>query len=84
MESGYLEYWVPHDFPYISCTKLPEVRRIVHEFYDDLPQHESWFGVWKDFIFNPSKGPYSRVKRDYDDIYGENKDQNPYLSAQII
>lgn len=68
-----------HDFPYIACTKLPEVKRIASEFYDDLPQHKSWFGVWREFIFNPCCGPYSRVKREYNDVYGEKRGENPFL-----
>ena len=71
-----------HDFPYIACTKLPKVNRIASEFYDDLPKHTSWFGIWRQFLFNHSYGPYSRVKREYDDIYGKNKANNPYLGAE--
>lgn len=30
---------------------------------------------------SPSHSPYSRVKRDYEDVYGEKKGMNPYLGA---
>ncbi len=70
-----------HDFPYISGAKLPEVRRIASEFYDSLPIHESWVRVIWDFIFNTSCGPYSRVKRDYEDVHGKRRATNPYLKA---
>ena len=46
-----------HDFPYVSYRKLPEVRRIAHEFYKDLPYHTSWFKVLYDFIMMPDMGP---------------------------
>lgn len=70
-----------HDFPYIPCSKLPEVKRIASEFYDNLPQHTTWFGIWWDFIFSPSLGPYSRVKRNYSEVYGDSRSTNPYLGA---
>lgn len=70
-----------HDFPYIPGSKLPEVKRIASEFYDSLPQHESWFTVIWEFLFNPNCGPYGRVKREYQDVYGKSKKNNPYLSV---
>ncbi len=73
-----------HDFPYIPCTNLPKVREMAHEFYDDLPQHQSWFGVMREFIFNSNLGPYSRVKREYDDVFGEKKANNPYLGVANV
>lgn len=54
-----------HDFPYIPGSRLPEVKRIASDFYDDLPQHDSWFSVIWEFLFNPDCGPYGRIKRDY-------------------
>lgn len=70
-----------HDFPYIAGSKLPEVRRIASEFYDSLPHHDSWLAVIWEFLFNPSCGPYGRVKREYEDVYGEKRANNPYLKA---
>jgi sphingolipid delta-4 desaturase len=52
-----------HDFPSIPGSRLPLVRKIAPEFYDDLPQHNSWVKVLYDFIMDPSIGPYARVKR---------------------
>lgn len=49
-----------HDFPYIPCSRLPELKRIAAEFYDDLPYHTSWVKVLWDFITNPQMGPYAR------------------------
>ena len=31
---------------------------------------------------SPSHSPYSRVKRDYEDVYGKKKGMNPYLGAE--
>lgn len=70
-----------HDFPYVPGSRLPEVRRIASEFYESLPQHKSLLDVFWEFLFNPECGPYGRVKRDYEDIYGERKKGNPYLKA---
>lgn len=52
-----------HDFPSIPGSRLPEVRKIAPEYYDNLPCHHSWVKVIWDFIFDPEIGPYARVKR---------------------
>lgn len=39
------------------------MKKIAGEFYDDLPQHNSWVRVIYDFIMDPDIGPYARVKR---------------------
>lgn len=72
-----------HDFPYIPGSRLPDVKRIAAEFYDDLPQHGSWFRVLWDFLFHTDMGPIARVKRDYDYVFGEKKSSNPYVDADI-
>ena len=62
-----------HDFPAIPGCRLPEVKQIAAEFYDHLPQHSSWLAVIWEFIFNPDCGPYGRIKREYNDMYGPNR-----------
>ncbi|XP_050494274.1 sphingolipid delta(4)-desaturase DES1 isoform X5 [Bombus huntii] len=52
-----------HDFPAVPGSRLPEVKRIASEFYDNLPQHNSWVSVLYDFIMDPDIGPYARMKR---------------------
>lgn len=52
-----------HDFPSVPGSKLPEVKRIAKEYYDDLPQHHSWVKVIYEFIMDPDIGPYARIKR---------------------
>lgn len=52
-----------HDFPAVPGSRLPEVKRIAAEFYDDMPQHNSWTRVIYDFITDPDVGPYARIKR---------------------
>ncbi|KAJ3252567.1 hypothetical protein HDU77_005062 [Chytriomyces hyalinus] len=52
-----------HDFPNVPWTLLPELRKIAPEFYESLPQTESWFMTIFKFIGTPGLGPYSRVKR---------------------
>lgn len=39
------------------------MKRIAGEFYDNLPQHNSWSAVLYDFIMDPDIGPYARIKR---------------------
>jgi len=54
-----------HDFPFVAWTKLPKLREIAAEFYDDLPHHDSWSWVIWDFITNDGgKGLWGRVKRE--------------------
>ena len=69
-----------HDFPYIPGSRLPEVRRIASEFYDNLPHHKSCFDVLWRFLFH-DVNPYNRTKRNYKDVFGERKHQNPYFNA---
>jgi sphingolipid delta-4 desaturase len=52
-----------HDFPNIPWSKLPEVRKIAPEYYDNLPQCHSWPGLIFRYIFDDTLSPYSRVKR---------------------
>lgn len=52
-----------HDFPYIAWTKLPELRRMAPEFYNLLPQINSWCGVLWYFCFNDINSLWNRVKR---------------------
>ncbi|XP_073965386.1 sphingolipid delta(4)-desaturase DES1-like [Choristoneura fumiferana] len=52
-----------HDFPAVPGSKLPEVKRIAAEFYDDLPQHTSYMTVLYEFVMDPDIGPYARIKR---------------------
>lgn len=48
-----------HDFPYIPYHKLPEVKRLAPEYYDNLPYHTSWIKVVWDFIFDKNMGPHA-------------------------
>ena len=52
-----------HDFPTVPWSRLPELRRIAPEFYDDLPQHASWLAVFWRFITDPRLSLRSRIVR---------------------
>jgi sphingolipid delta-4 desaturase len=52
-----------HDFPSIPGSRLPLVKKIAPEFYDNLHHHTSWCYVLYKYITDPEVGPYSRVKR---------------------
>jgi sphingolipid delta-4 desaturase len=52
-----------HDFPNVPGYRLPEIKKIAPEFYDNLPCHHSWIKVLYDFITCTEMGPYSRIKR---------------------
>ena len=52
-----------HDFPNIPGRRLPKVREIAPEFYNNLNYYNSWTGViWK-FLTTESVTLYSRTKR---------------------
>ncbi|KAH8169296.1 fatty acid desaturase domain-containing protein [Sarocladium implicatum] len=52
-----------HDFPAVPWTRLPAVREIAKEFYEDLPRHDSWiYVIWR-FIWDENVGITCRVKR---------------------
>lgn len=52
-----------HDFPNIPGYRLPEVKKIAPEYYENLPCHHSWIKVLYDFIVCEDMGPYARIKR---------------------
>jgi len=52
-----------HDFPKVPGWRLPEIKRIAPEFYDNLPQHKSWTMVLWNYVTDPAYGPFSRVIR---------------------
>lgn len=52
-----------HDFPSVPWTRLPELRKIAHEFYAPLPAHKSWPYVTYKFITDSRVGMWSRAKR---------------------
>lgn len=52
-----------HDFPRIPGSRLPELRKIAPEYYDNLPYHMSYVKVFYHYIFDRTVGPWSRVKR---------------------
>jgi len=52
-----------HDFPNIPGSRLPRLRELAPEFYDNLPQCKSWPGALFDFILDDAQGPFARVKR---------------------
>jgi sphingolipid delta-4 desaturase len=53
-----------HDFPNIPWSNLPKLRALAPEFYDHLPQTESWFGAQIKFLFDKDVGPWCRVLRE--------------------
>ena len=53
-----------HDFAYVPWNKLPEIKAIAPEYYDNLVYHTSWSKlVWK-FLTDPQMSLFSRTIRD--------------------
>lgn len=64
-----------HDFPNIPWSKLPLVKKIAPDFYDNLPTISSYNKVVFKYIFDCTMGPWSRISIDsYSNIM--NKQQN--------
>jgi len=50
-------------FPNVPWTKLPALRKLAPDFYENIPQHKSWpLVIWK-FITDPRVSSFNRVKR---------------------
>ncbi len=52
-----------HDFPRIPGSRLPKLKKLAPEFYDDLYAHYSWTRVLFKFITNADISLHSRVRR---------------------
>ena len=52
-----------HDFQSIPWNKLPELKKMAPEFYDNLYYHTSWFKLWLKFLFDPGLSLFSRMLR---------------------
>ncbi len=52
-----------HDFPSIPWNRLPEVKKLAPEWYDNLVYHKSWFKLWLRFLFDPKISLFSRMER---------------------
>lgn len=52
-----------HDFPSIAWNRLPELKKIAPEYYDNLKYHTSWTKLLFQFIFDPHYDLFSRVER---------------------
>ena len=53
-----------HDFCNIPWSRLPALKALAPEYYDNLAVCDSWIGVIWDYIMRDEIGPYNRVKRD--------------------
>jgi len=53
-----------HDFCNIPWSRLPALKALAPEYYDNLAVCDSWIGVIWDYIMRDEIGPYNRVKRE--------------------
>merc|ERR1711957_176622 len=58
-----------HDFPNIAWRNLPKVRELAPEYYNHLPQCNSWVGCLFRYIFDDSISPFSRVTRTVEKVH---------------
>jgi len=52
-----------HDFCNVPWSRLPALKKLAPEYYDNLAVCDSWIGVIWDYIMRDEIGPYNRVKR---------------------
>lgn len=52
-----------HDFPRIPGSRLPKLKKLAPEYYDELYAHYSWTRVLFKFITNADISLHSRVRR---------------------
>lgn len=52
-----------HDFPYIAGSRLPELRALAPEYYENLVHHTSWTRVLWDYLVRDDIDGTCRVKR---------------------
>jgi sphingolipid 4-desaturase/C4-monooxygenase len=52
-----------HDFPYIAGSRLPALRALASEYYDNLACHHSWTKTLWDYITRDDLSATSRIKR---------------------
>ncbi len=52
-----------HDFLNIPGSRLPALKKLAPEFYNDLITTDSWPGTLWDYIMNDKMSGYSRIKR---------------------
>ena len=52
-----------HDFPAVPWNRLPRIRTLAPQFYDELKSPRSWTLLWLAFLFDPRYSLYSRVLR---------------------
>jgi len=56
-----------HDFTKVPWSRLPYVREMAPEFYNNIRYHTSWVDVLLSFVSDDKMGPHSRVFRKRED-----------------
>lgn len=71
-----------HDFPSIPWNRLPRLRAMAPEFYQNLKYHASWTKLLFQFIFDKRYTLFSRVERARQNVSGEPSDPKLVLSPR--
>ena len=55
-----------HDFPAVPWNRLPKIRELAPEYYNNLTYYTSWTKLWLEFLFDDRYSLFSRVERTKD------------------
>merc|ERR1712216_742050 len=73
-----------HDFCNIPWSRLPALKELAPEYYDNLAVCDSWIGVIWDYIMRDEIGPYNRVKRGLPDDLRDDTETMAALSRAKV
>ena len=72
-----------HDLMTVPWSRLPRIRAIAPEFYENLYAHRSWTKLLFRFLFDPELTLHSRVVRTNADAPEEKPSKSPAASVPV-
>ena len=73
-----------HDFCNIPGSRLPALKKLAPEFYDNLAVCDSWIGVIWDYITRDEISPYNRVKREVPEALRDDAETKAAMSRAKV
>ncbi|MCA9520842.1 MAG: fatty acid desaturase [Myxococcales bacterium] len=73
-----------HDFMNVPGSRLPELKALAAEYYDDLRSHRSWTAVLWQFVTDRTLGVFSRIVRSRKTFDERRRDKGTALVGQPL